>query len=371
MKKIFLLIFLIVALIGLAGCYQAETNTSDGQLGLKKIGQFDNPVYMTEAGGNTYLVEQTGKVLVKSPGQGWQTFLDVTGKTTFSGEQGLLSIAFSPNWDRDKLFYVYYTNKDEKQVIAEGATNKDGTSGSLKREVLVMDDFAGNHNGGLMIFGPGGLYIGTGDGGGSGDPERTALDTYSLLGKILRISPYQKDGKPYTIPTDNPFVSGGGAKEVYSYGLRNPWRFSIADDRIWIADVGQNDLEEINAPTLAEANGASFGWSALEGTRPFNDDQKSPDSIKPVLEYKHKDNRCSVTGGYVVKDKSLPQLLNRYIYSDYCQGIIRSFKLVDGRATNDKAIGLSLPSLASFAEGSQGQVWAISKTGSVYQLIQK
>jgi glucose/arabinose dehydrogenase len=236
---------------------------------------------------------------------------------------------------------------------------------------LAIDDFASNHNGGLMIFGPGGLYIGTGDGGGSGDPERTALNTYSLLGKILRISPYQKGNEPYTIPAGNPFIDGGGAKEVYSYGLRNPWRFSIADNRIWIGDVGQSELEEISAPTLAEAKGASFGWSALEGTRPFNQDQKSPNSIKPVLEYKHKDNRCSVTGGYVVQDKALPQLLNRYIYSDYCQGIIRSFKLVDDKAADDKTTSLSVPGLASFAEGSDGQIWVISKTGPVYQLVSR
>lgn len=366
-KKILLCCFL--ALLALFGCSKAEEKTRSGKLKLSQIGKFQTPVYATSSSSkDTYIVEQGGKIILLRGGER-KVFLDIEDLVRFDGEQGLLSMALSPNWEKDRLFYVYFTNKAEKQIVAEGKSNESGSSGSLLRTVLEMDDFAANHNGGQILFGPGGLYVGTGDGGGSGDPERTALDLNSPLGKILRIDP--QGGRPYAIPSGNPFQNKSGAlAEIFSYGLRNPWRFSISDGRIWIGDVGQSDREEISAPTLQEARGGSFGWSRYEGRRDFNEDQSSPRTIFPVLEYKHQGGRCSVTGGYLVKNKSLPSLFGRYVYGDFCKGEIRSFLLENGKAKGDRSEGLSVPGLASFALVEK-DLLAISNIGQVYRFEQR
>lgn len=335
---------------------------SSGKLRLQPLGKFDAPVYATGSGGELYIVEQAGRI-IRMPSQ--KVFLDIRDQVVSGGEQGLLSLALSPRWKQDRLFYIYYTDRDENQVVAEGQANPRGTRGKIVRTVLEMEDPAPNHNGGQILFGPGGLFVGTGDGGGSGDPERAALDLQSLLGKILRIDPR---GDPYSIPKDNPFLRGGGRPEIFSYGLRNPWRFSIGKGRIWIADVGQGDREEISAPTLLEARGRSFGWSRYEGSRDFNKSERSPRTIFPVWEYGHTLGRCSVTGGYIAE---FPRSLRgRYVYGDYCSGEVRSFRLRDGKAGNDRSEGLFVSGLASFAK-IDGELLLLSNEGEVYRLEEK
>lgn len=362
-RALYILIFFIAFLA--IGCAEPRSDTSAKVAQLIKIGSFQSPVYLAQAPGQTgvYIVQQKGQIIYKSASGGKQTFLNIESRVSSGGEQGLLSIAFDPDWRENKLFYIYYTNKKGDQVVAEGKSAQN--RGYLTRQVLVMKDFATNHNGGQLQFGPGGLYIGTGDGGGSGDPNRTALNLRSLLGKILRIDPAAKNGRPYTIPAGNPFRFGQARPEIFSYGLRNPWRFSIAAGRIWIGDVGQDKIEEIDAPTLTRARGGNFGWSAFEGFSAFNDDQTAKNSIFPVLTYKHDRGRCSVTGGYLA---ARPPFLGRYVYGDFCSGEIFSFKLVSGRARDVKKTGLKVPGLVSFARGNGGQIWAISNLGSVYRL---
>lgn len=362
------LLFLLLLPITLAGCESRTEAVAEG-LRLQKIGTFQGPVYVTNPAGSkkVYVVEQEGRIRVRTA-SGWRTFLDIRNQVQSGGEQGLLSIAFAPRWSKNGLFYIYYTNNRGQQVVAEGRSWQRGRYGKLRRVVLRMNDFAANHNGGQLQFGPGGfLFIGTGDGGEAGDPERTAQNPYSLLGKILRIRPYEVSGRPYSIPSDNPYSSGGGRGEVFSLGLRNPWRFSFADGRIWIGDVGQSSWEEINAPTMSEARGGNFGWSAYEGPDTYNSDQSAPGRIAPVLAYTHAEG-CSVTGGYVVGD-TLTSLSGRYMYGDFCSGQIRSFLLVGNTASDDQASGLRVPSLASFGRGRYGQIWAVSTSGPVYRIL--
>jgi hypothetical protein len=235
-----------------------------------------------------------------------------------------------------------------------------------------MDDFASNHNGGLLLFGPDDqLYIGTGDGGIADDPRRNGQNLGSLLAKILRIDP-SANGRPYGIPSDNPFVNRSGARpEVCNYGLRNPWRFSFDRESgdLLIGDVGQSTQEEIDFVPADRVCGNNFGWSAFEGTSRLNDDQNAPNEVPPILTY-GRDEGCSVTGGYVVRDPSLPALLGRYVYADYCAGDLRSFKPARPEARDDRPVGLNVPSLSSFGQDEQGHIYAVSLDGPVYRLAQ-
>ncbi|MFM9043404.1 MAG: PQQ-dependent sugar dehydrogenase, partial [bacterium] len=348
-----------------------------GPVQLKRIGEFQEPVYVTQppAGGNVYVVERRGVVRVLKKGRKLATpFLDISGRVESSyGEQGLLSIAFSPGFRSSRLLYAYYTAESGDQVVAEMRSNLTGTRvvGS-PRIVLRMSDPYGNHNGGQLQFGPDGyLYIGTGDGGGAGDPDRTAQDPESLLGKILRIDPRASDGRPYSSPASNPFVGTAGRDEVFALGFRNPWRFSFERRRglLAVGDVGQDSIEEVDVTSISEARGGNFGWSAYEGPSRFNNDQSAPDRIDPTVTYSH-DEGCSVTGGYFVTDPDLPAMRNRYLYADFCTNRIRSFKFVSGAATDRRLEGISVSQVTSFGRGAKGQIWIASITGPVYRIKQ-
>ncbi len=319
------------------------------------------------------MVEKPGRIrLVRDGRVAEQPVLDISDEVSDSGEQGLLSIAFAPDFPASRLLYAYFTDSAQDQRVVEYALAEDGTAvdpGS-RRDVLRMDDFASNHNGGLLVFGPdGNLYIGTGDGGIADDPERTGQDLGSLLGKLLRIDP--RGEEPYGIPADNPFADTPGARpEVYSYGLRNPWRFSFDRETgdLYIGDVGQNSLEEIDYVSKGAGAGANFGWSAFEGTERFNEDQEAPDHVEPVLTYDPSQG-CSVTGGYVVRDPELPALRGRYLYGDFCADQLRSFVPAKGQASDDRPLGLQVPSLSSFGEDHQGRIYATSLDGPVFRLV--
>jgi glucose/arabinose dehydrogenase len=274
-----------------------------------------------------YVAQQDGYVIpVRDGGNiAGAPVLDIHGKVSNGGEQGLLGLAFHPS---KPLAYVDYTDTSGDTQIVEYAVAADGTfDPASARAVLTVDQPYRNHNGGKITFGPDGyLYIGLGDGGDANDPERRALNVSQLLGKILRIDPTATaDGQPYAVPADNPFVGVAGARpEIWSVGLRNPWRFAFdpANGDLWIADVGQNAWEEIDhAPAASGAGrGVNFGWSAFEGTHRFNSDQLADGATPPVYEYPHGDDGCSVSGGAVYRGSTIPSLAGWYVFSDYCSG---------------------------------------------------
>jgi glucose/arabinose dehydrogenase len=347
-----------------------------GGVKLVPIGEFDQPTHIAQAPGteDLYVVEREGRLRIVRSGEVLdESALDISDQVVAEGEQGLLSVAFPPDFQSSRRLYLYFTGNDQDQHVVEYRARDDGSvdEGSA-RELLHMDDFASNHNGGLLLFGPDGhLYIGTGDGGLAGDPERNGQDLGSLLAKLLRIDPRPSGGQPYSVPSDNPFAGRPGARpEVCDYGLRNPWRFSF--DRqtgaLTIADVGQSSQEEIDYRTAGEICGNNFGWSAFEGTERFNPDQSAPDAVPPILAY-GRDRGCSVTGGYVVRDPSLPQLEGRYIYGDYCESELRSFVPALSAARNDRPLGLRVESLVSFGEDADGHIYAVSLNGPVYRLV--
>jgi glucose/arabinose dehydrogenase len=355
--------------------------TGDGvaRFKLAKLGDFESPVYVTQpphGDEHLYVVEQTGRIIQVAPSGGGQaTFLDLSDQVTSGGEQGLLSMAFAPDFADSRLFYVDYTDTDGNTQVVEYHAPKGGVADpESARSVIEVDQPFTNHNGGQLQFGPDRLlYIGLGDGGSEDDPQRNGQDLSTPLAKILRIDPRPAGDKPYGVPGDNPFAGQDGtAPETYAYGLRNPWRFSF--DRtgdLWIGDVGQNEFEEVDGVTPRQAAGANFGWSAFEGDTRFNDDQHAPHATRPVLTYSH-DEGCSVTGGYVVRDRELPSLYGRYLYGDFCQGDLRSFTARPGApARDDRPLGVHVPSLSSFGEDAAGDIYVASLDGPVYQLVEE
>lgn len=361
---------------------QARPSAADG-VRLVGIGRFDAPVYVAAPPGDTrrvFVVEQDGAVRVITAGKRVaRPFLDIRNKVISGGEQGLLSIAFAPDYARTRRFYVNYTNRSGSQSVVEyrrTTSSRDRADAGSARLVLRYDGLEANHNGGLVMFGADRmLYIGTGDGGGGDDqhgPRGNAQDLGSLLGKILRIDPRRTGGRPYRVPPSNPFTGRSGARgEIYSYGLRNPWRFSFDRETadLTIADVGQNAVEEVNFAAKGAARGANYGWRPFEGTR-RNFQEPAPDAVAPVIELSHDDGNCSITGGYVVRDPGVPALLGRYVYGDFCVGRLRSAKLSEGAAQDDRAIpGLAkVDQLSSFGEDARGRVYVTSLNGGVYRL---
>ncbi len=355
---------------------------------LLSIGRFDSPVYVTAPPGDTrriFVVEQDGTIRVVRGGKRLsRPFLDLRAKVTSGGEQGLLSMAFAPDYARTRRFYVNYTDRGGMQSVVEYRRSKDSRDRALTsgaRLVLRYDGVEPNHNGGLLLFGPDRLlYMGTGDGGGANDQHGArgnAQDLGSLLGKILRIDPRPSGAAPYGVPSSNPFAGRSGARgEIYSYGLRNPWRFSFdrATGDLVIGDVGQGAIEEVDFAPQGRASGANYGWRPFEGNRRtpgISARESAPDAVAPVLELSHGDGNCSITGGYVVRDKGLPALDGRYVYGDFCEGRLRSAKLSAGSASGNAAVPgvATIDQLSSFGEDARGRVYATSLSGPVYRLV--
>jgi glucose/arabinose dehydrogenase len=347
---------------------------------LVKIGDFSSPLYVTAPPNDrrrVFVVEQAGRIVVLRGGRRLaQPFLDIRSKVTAGGEQGLLSMAFAPDYAQTGRFYVYYTERSGQEAIWEyRRASDDRADPGSARLVLRMADPEPNHNGGLMIFGSDGLmYVGTGDGGGGDDQHGArgnAQSLGSLLGKILRIDPRESGGRPYTVPSSNPFAGRSGARpEIYAYGLRNPWRFSFdrSTGDLSIADVGQDAVEEVDFVRKDRGRGANFGWRPWEG-RSRNFDEPAPGAILPVISHQHSDGFCSITGGYVVRDRGVPGLYGRYVYGDYCEGRIRAATLRAGRRTTGKVLSLpKVDGLSSFGEDAAGRVYATSLNGPVYRI---
>jgi len=235
-----------------------------------------------------------------------------------------------------------------------------------------------NHNGGQLQFLGNLLYFATGDGGSAGDPPNNAQNKDVLLGKLLRIDPRAAGGKPYSAPASNPFVGKPGRDEIYSYGLRNPFRFSFdrthGQPRIAIGDVGQNQFEELDYTTVGRADGANFGWDALEGFSQYTDESSgTPDpggTVKPIFAYPHsRGGSCSIIGGYVVRDRRLAGLRGRYVYADLCEGQLRSLVPHLKRASGDRKLGLQVQSPSSFGEDQQHRLYVTSLEGPVFRLV--
>ena len=346
---------------------------------LARIGSFDEPLYVTSPPGDrrrVFVVEQPGRIRVVRGGRTLpDPFLNIADQVTAGGEQGLLSMAFAPDYASSGRFYVYFTDRSgDQRVVEYRRASEDRADPGSARELMRMPDDEGNHNGGLLLFGPDRLlYVGTGDGGGAGDqhgPRGNAQNLGSLLGKILRIDPRASGGRPYGVPSSNPFVGRGGARgEIYAYGLRNPWRFSFdrsAGD-LSIGDVGQNEVEEIDFVRRGRGRGANFGWRPFEGRSRFAPGEPAPGAVAPVLQRTHGQGWCSITGGVVVRDPGLPGLRGGYVFGDYCKGQILSARLRPGSARDVRASSLHVENLSSFGEDALGRVYATSSSGPVYR----
>lgn len=333
------------------------------------IGNFNNPIDVRVAPGqpnSLYVAEQPGKIFVMvNEVRRTRPFLNIEALVQFSGEQGLLSLAFAPDYATSRRFYVFYVNNSGNVEIDEFLRSPtaayQAVAGSRRKVIEIPHPGASNHNGGQIYFGADGfLYASVGDGGAIADPGDPARRLDSLLGKILRIDPRSTATRGYRIPASNPFVGKAGRDEIYSYGLRNPFRFSLTNNLIAIGDVGQSAAEEVDLQTLANAKGANFGWPQYEGKRLYDDTKPGPTPpVFPIFTYPHTKGRCAIVGGHVVTDSGLPALQNRYLYGDYCGGGLRSFTpdVAGQNALNDTALGLTMPDLRSFGQGRGGQVY--------------
>jgi glucose/arabinose dehydrogenase len=347
-------------------------------LRLTSIGRFNSPLYVTAPPGDrsaVFVVEQGGRIWVVRNGRRvGRPFLDISSQVTAGGEQGLLSMAFAPDYARSRRFYVYYTNRNGNNDVTQfqrSAGNPNLAVRSSERMVLSKPQPESNHDGGSLLFGPDGLlYIGSGDGGGADDHHGSrgngqSLDT--LLGKLLRIDPLPGGG--YRIPPSNPFVGRAGARgEIYDYGLRNPWRFTFDRGNLIIADVGQNQAEEIDFAPRGRTAGLNFGWRVFEGFRHNFPDESAPGAVPPVFSYSHAGGACSITGGVVIRDPRLRGWIGGYAYGDFCDGRMRSIRLRTGGACCDRQAARSVPNLSSFGEDARRRVYATSLSGPVYRL---
>jgi len=313
------------------------------------------------------------------------TFLNISNllPDPLGSEQGLLGLAFDPQYATNRRFYVSYTDANGDSVIARylvSLSNANAADPTADRILLTVPQPFTNHNGGMIAFGPldNLLYIGLGDGGSGGDPDNRAQNKNDLLGKLLRIDVSQGTQAPdpaYAIPPGNPFVGVAGADEIWSIGLRNPWRYSF--DRqtgdLYIADVGQGAREEVNMATSASGggNGVNYGWKIMEGTSCFSAPCDVPGLTLPVLEYDHSNGACSITGGYVYRGAVAPALQGTYFYADYCAGFVRSFRLVNGMVT-ERADWISLRpggNITSFGEDAAGELYIMTSGGGLYRIV--
>lgn len=376
------------ALIFLCVASRVAAVTVDVQL---VTGNVTNPVFVTHAGddsGRLFIVEQNGRIkifdlintnLLPTP------FLNITDLTLFSGEQGLLSVAFHPGYKTNGLFYAYMTNTNGSsnvvvRFIASPPSANTVTTNTMQTVLRISHPGNNNHNGGQLQFGPDGyLYIGTGDGGSGCDPPNNAQSLGSLLGKLLRID-VNNFSTNYTIPPSNPFVATSGARpEIWAYGLRNPWRFSF--DRLtgdlWIGDVGQgptNPHEEVDYRPVSSVGGENYGWRCFEGfgTNTCGLTCSNYPTVLPILDYNHSSGRCAVTGGYRYRGPQIPPLYGTYLYADECGGQIYGATNAGGAWTSTMLTD-TVFTVTTFGEDQVGEIYVsrYATAGAVYRIIWK
>lgn len=337
----------------------------------------ERPVALMSPPGDAriFVVEKTGRILVISPGaQQADVYLNLSAEVSGANEQGLLGLAFHPDFATNGRLFVNYTDRNGNTQIVGYTASADGTFADAKSAlpILSIRQPYPNHNGGWLGFGPDGfLYIGMGDGGAGGDPNGYAQNKQSLLGKMLRID---VDGAaPYGIPPGNPFADGGGAPEIFLLGLRNPWRNAFDGDQLYIGDVGQDSWEEIDVVSIKDA-GANLGWNTMEGSKCYPPGAACVQGgfVMPVHTYAHPAG-CSITGGLVYRGQDLPKLQGRYFFADYCGGTLQGLRMKDGVATDlvDTADGLgSLGNITAFGADSAGELYVLTDDGRVLKMVE-
>jgi hypothetical protein len=330
---------------------------------------FEQPVFFITMGGEGFVVDQPGVIWIMTDGGDSTVFLDIRKRVNFKGEQGLLGLAFHP--DHPDRLYVNYTGKNDATIVSEFTIEDDGSGADpdSERVILEVRQPAKNHNGGMIAFGPtGDLWIGMGDGGASNDKYGNGQSGDTLLGAMLRIE-VGPEIETYQLTRNHAF----DAPEIWAIGLRNPWRFSFDDESLWIADVGQGDVEEINRE-LIEDVGLNFGWPLYEGTDCFAGPCNGIDAYGrvlsvPVHEYRH-DEGCSITGGYVYRGSAIPELDGHYFFSDWCTGFIRSIA-PDG-SVHDWTDGTgTVAGVSSFGRDDDGEIYVVSAGGTVYRIVEE
>ncbi len=347
---------------------------------LTQVGTFSRPVLVTSSPGDTsrlFVVEQAGTIQVVENGTlHARPFLDITDRVQAVSETGLLSLAFAPDFATSGLFYLFYNQRKGNGDIAivemrVSAANRNLADVSTSRTVLEIVKPWENHNGGMLQFGPDGyLYasVGDGDSGVRNRPGAFAQRRDELLGNILRIDP--RSSTPYRVPADNPFVGLTDVRpEIWAYGLRNPWRFWIdaATGAMLIGDVGLGNAEEVDV-IPAGAKGLNFGWPCFEGTMPFDATAQCDNPTQPLVSIDHSTGVCSIIGGVVWHDPRVAALEGRYLYGDYCTGVVTSIVTAGDRVTDADALGVNVPQLSSFGVDGLDRVHVMSTAGGVYRL---
>jgi glucose/arabinose dehydrogenase len=338
------------------------------QVTVAEIATAEQPLdVVTGPDGALYIAEKTGGVLRLGEDGATGTWFDLSDRVSGGSEQGLLGLAFL-----EGRFYASYTDEAGTSTLASWALSGSGQPDPATEQVVltVPQPFA-NHNGGGLAVGPDGLlYWGLGDGGSGGDPEENGQNRGTLLGAILRIRPTPDGPEPYEIPEDNPFAGEeGAAGEIWVWGLRNPWRFSFdaATGDLWIGDVGQDSIEEIDLLPAGQAAGANMGWNAFEGTEVFDGEEPASETVPPVFQYGH-DEGVSVTGGYVYRGAAIPELQGAYVFADFAAGWVDAITVVDGQTT--ARVRLAEPgSVSSFGVDPAGELLITSLEGGIYRLV--
>lgn len=361
--------------------------TGPGAFGLvlqEAVSGLSAPLFLTAPEGDPrlFIVEQAGTIRIVQNGTLLATpFLDISARVTAGGESGLLSVAFDPQYAANGFFFIYFTDLNGDIAIerfkVSAADPNLADPAPLRVLTIAHRDFA-NHNGGLVSFGTDGfLYIGTGDGGGGGDTLGNGQNLNALLGKLLRIDVSNSSaGQPYAIPPLNPFAGQAGRRgEIWAYGLRNPWRyaFDAATDLLYIADVGQARIEEVNVAAAATA-GINYGWNITEGSLCYPGDPCDRQGLTPpVLEYAHDaSGGCSITGGRVYRGSAIPELRGRYFYSDFCSGWLRSFVYANGIAAEQVDWNITnVGQIFSFGEDAQHELYLLASTGKAYKIVRQ
>jgi glucose/arabinose dehydrogenase len=342
-------------------------------------GWLEQPTDITSPGdgsGRVFALERAGRIRIIQNGELLTTpFLDIVNIVgSNASERGLLGLAFHPNYPENGFFYVNYTDRDGNTRIARfsvSTSDPNLADPSSRLELIRIEQPYGNHNGGSLAFGPDGyLYAGLGDGGSAGDPLDAGQSLNTLLGKLLRFD--VDGGQPYAIPPDNPFAAGGGEAEIWAYGLRNPWKiaFDRATGDLYIADVGQNQWEEVNFTPAGTPGGLNYGWRFMEGSHDYSGGLYDRSAlILPVAEYT-RDGGCSVTGGHVYRGQALPEWQGVYLYGDFCSGNIWGLLRTEDGFINSLLFRTNFR-ISTFGLDDDGEIYLGDYGGTIYQLTER